>query len=126
MRNNLVVLSVFMVIACQPQYPQGERLYLAYCTNCHMEDGTGLARLIPPLAGSDQLDNLMHVVCTISYGSEDSIAVNGIWYTEPMPSFSNLTAVELSNLINYINSTWGNEESPTHPAAVEEALIHCQ
>lgn len=128
MHNNLIIFAVFLVtllIACQSRYPQGERLYLAYCSNCHMDDGTGLARLIPPLRGSDQLDDLEQVVCRIFNGSESGLTVNGVWYSEPMPSFSNLTAVELSNLINYISTTWDNSHLPTNPGIVEVALTQC-
>ena len=31
----------------------GKRLYEQHCQSCHMPDGKGLGKLIPPLAGAD-------------------------------------------------------------------------
>ncbi len=91
-----------------------------------MEDGTGLGWLIPPLASADYLQtNPTDIACIIRYGSQGGINVNGITYKEPMPSFRNLNEVELSNLINYINTAWGNDNPETSPAEVAASLALC-
>ncbi|MDX1410131.1 MAG: cytochrome c [Saprospiraceae bacterium] len=121
----LLLLLASCLIACQNRYPQGENLYQAYCANCHMDDGTGLARLIPPLAGSDGLSDITRTACVIARGAEGGTVVNGVTYSEPMPSFSNLTAVEISNIINYLHTAWGNTLPPVNPSQVETALQAC-
>lgn len=91
-----------------------------------MEDGTGLGWLIPPLAGADFLQsNRGDVPCIIQYGHKGGINVNGIIYKEPMPSFRNLNEVELSNLINYLNTAWGNDNPETSPSEIAKALELC-
>jgi hypothetical protein len=91
-----------------------------------MEDGTGLGWLIPPLANADYLQtHVTNVPCIIRYGSKGGMTVNDITYKELMPSFRNLNEVELSNLINYINNAWGNNNPETSPSEVAEWLLLC-
>jgi len=91
-----------------------------------MEDGTGLGWLIPPLTGSDYLvENRLNVPCVIRYGMKGGLVVNGIRHSEPMPSFKNLNEVELSNVINYINTAWDNNNPETSPREVAAALEQC-
>jgi mono/diheme cytochrome c family protein len=120
-----MLLSAFF-FSCQQQYPQGRRIYQTYCANCHMEDGTGLGWLIPPLDGADYLQTSRdHIPCMIRYGSKGGITVNNITFREPMPSFRNLNEVEISNLINYINTAWSNDNPETSPAEVAGMLERC-
>jgi hypothetical protein len=91
-----------------------------------MEDGTGLGWWIPPLNGADYLE--MHrdsVPCIIRFGSQGGNTINGIYYKQPMPSFRNLNEVELSNLINYINTAWDNDLPETSPTEVNASLERC-
>jgi mono/diheme cytochrome c family protein len=53
------------------------------------------------------------------------LVVNGTTFTEPMPGFRNLNEVEISNLINYINTSWGNNLPETSPEEVLNALDKC-
>ncbi len=55
-----LVLGVFalfcfaFIYSCkETPFQQGKILYEYYCANCHMEDGSGLEGLIPPVAGAD-------------------------------------------------------------------------
>lgn len=89
---------------------QGHSIYDSVCANCHMEDGTGLKGLIPPLANSDYLkNNQLDVACIIRYGQEGEIVVNGKTYNQPMAGIHYLTDTEIANIINYINHAWGND-----------------
>lgn len=115
-----------LLSACRQEYPQGEQIYKAYCVNCHMEDGSGLALLIPPLADADYLRLYPDSIpCIIREGRKGGLTVNGTLYHESMPSARNLNEVELSNLINYINTAWGNDNPVTHPAEVRQRLTYC-
>ena len=71
----------------------GMQLYRQHCANCHQVDGTGLARLIPPLKDSDYLQKLKpgELACQIRYGLEKEIVVNGIEFNEKMPAIQKLT-----------------------------------
>ena len=91
-----------------------------------MDDGSGLANLIPPLSGSDYLEGARQIVpCVIYQGAEGGTVVNGVIYTEPMPAFEMLSEVDISNVINYINTSWGNSLPLTSPEEVKTALINC-
>lgn len=111
----LIALSIaagvaFSITSCYTeQYVQGKRLYAAHCENCHMEDGNGLAKLIPPLANSDYLKNNQDkVACILRNGQNGIVEVNGITYDQEMPG-KKYTAVQITNITNYINNAWGND-----------------
>lgn len=75
-----------------------------------MEDGTGLAELYPPLNGSDWLMEYKDQLPTVMrYGIEGTLMVNGIQYDIPMSGIPELSAVEISNISNYILSAWTNK-----------------
>ncbi len=110
-----------------PSYKQGENLYRTYCANCHMEDGSGLAQLIPPLASSDWLrDNQDTLPCIIYHGMSGPIIVNGIEFDGQMPSNKQLTPVLINNIINYINHAWGNDFGQADIRHTEAALEKCR
>jgi mono/diheme cytochrome c family protein len=112
------------MVSCQ-EFPQGEEVYNAYCLNCHSSDGSGLGTLIPPLNGSRfQELELEYVACKIKFGNpmvEDFYAA-----FNPMPTFSNLSETDISNLLNYMNSEWGNTSTMTSPQEVKDVLSLCQ
>ncbi|GAB3572080.1 c-type cytochrome [Hymenobacter daeguensis] len=106
---------------------QGERLYVQHCASCHGDQGQGLERLIPPLAGSDYLtDHRRELACLLRNGQNAVIVVNGIGYHNVMPSNKGLSPAQLTNLLNYIESHWGNEAAPRTIHDVEKELEACR
>lgn len=96
-------------MACGNPYSQGERSYAQYCASCHMDDGTGLAGVIPPLAGSETLRNNPDVLpCIIRNGMEGPIVVQGKTYDRPMPGIPQLSETETANIVNYLHYRWGD------------------
>ncbi len=114
MKNVVLFLLGFILISCETEtYMQGKRLYSAHCENCHMEDGTGLAKLIPPLADSDYLKNNQDkIACILRNGQTGEVIVNGVTYNQEMPG-KKYTEVQITNIINYINHAWGNDYGVT-------------
>jgi mono/diheme cytochrome c family protein len=127
-------LSIFFftalsVFSCDNNvYKQGERYYLGYCSNCHGEKGEGLRGLIPPLAQSDYLSkNREALSCVIRKGQKGAIMVNGIGYgQQEMPAIAKLTDFEITNILNYIGTSWGNKEKLWTVEEVREGLKLCQ
>ena len=73
-----------------------------------MDDGTGLAALIPPVAKADYYaDKQDEIACIIVNGIADSITVNGVVYEQVMEGI-NLSPIQITNIINYMNQSWGN------------------
>jgi mono/diheme cytochrome c family protein len=91
-----------LILACNDaQYVQGQRIYQAHCQNCHMSDGSGLVNLIPSLhealahkESKEILHSIYHGINADEYGSAMRV----------MPSYSFMSATQLTNLINYLNN----------------------
>ncbi|WP_323755246.1 cytochrome c [Roseivirga sp.] len=91
-------------------YSNGRRLYKTICQNCHMENGEGLGRLIPPLAKSDFLkNNRADLPRIVKFGLHGPISVNGVEFNQPMPANPKLTDIEVAEILTYVGNTWGNE-----------------
>ena len=105
---------------------QGEKLYALHCAGCHGDQGQGLARLIPPLAGSDYLAvHRTELVCLLRNGQREAIVVNGVGYRNVMPGNRTLSPAQLTNLLNYVESHWGNEAAPRTIRDVQAQLDKC-
>jgi len=127
----LLLFSMQLAIAllsCESKpFRQGEILYLNFCANCHIEDGSGLAGNIPPLAGADFVaQNQGQLACIIRYGMEGSVVVNGITYQNPMAGIPQLSEFEIANIINYINQAWGNDFGYLPLKTIRESLEECR
>jgi len=106
---------------------QGQVLYETHCSGCHMEQGQGLAQLIPPISKSDWIaNNADKLACIIRYGQQGAIIVNGINYNQPMPANPNLTDIELHNLINYIVRNFGNQTAKRSLGQIQQDLNNCK
>jgi len=90
-----------------------------------MEDGQGLKRLIPPLHDADfLLQNRNRIPCFIRYGQEDTLTINGVEFVGKMDPIPILKAVEITNILNYVNTRWGKDKEFTIEE-VESFLDNC-
>lgn len=91
-------------------FSHGKRLYESYCSNCHMDDGKGLGKLIPPLAKSDYLKNhRSDLPIILKFGLNGPITVNGTDFNQPMPANPKLTDLEVVEILTFVGNSWGNE-----------------
>ncbi|MEQ9402992.1 MAG: cytochrome c [Cyclobacteriaceae bacterium] len=105
---------------------QGSKVYNTYCSNCHQQDGKGLAALYPPLSGSDYLlENLPRAACIIKHGQFKEIEVNGVKYNQMMPS-NPITNLEIAEVLTYIGNTWGNEAGLIGVKDVDKWMEECE
>ncbi|MCK0130856.1 cytochrome c [Flavobacteriaceae bacterium F08102] len=87
---------------------RGEVIYEDFCMNCHMPNGEGVAGVYPPLAKSDYLvKNLEKSIYAVKFGLEGEVIVNGKTYNSVMAPLG-LTDEEIADVMNYINTQWGN------------------
>lgn len=120
------LLFFVALISCnESPYMQGKRLYAVNCQNCHMEDGSGLAKLVPSLKESAILGSPM-MSCIIRKGVQDTIRNNNTFLVREMPAFEKLSNTEVANIVNYINHSWHKDFKETHITEVEDALKSCQ
>jgi len=126
--GSIILLLIAVLQSCDREaYPQGQRIYNSQCANCHMEDGQGLGRLIPPIQNSDYyVQHYDDLVCIINYGMSGKIVVNGVEYEEIMPAARKLTEAELSNLINYMNAQWYPAKKEVNFNSIRESLNNCK
>ncbi len=121
--------SAFLIAltACQDKpWHDGEWLYGKNCASCHGALGEGLGELIPPLAGSDYLaPNRDRLPCIVRRGLQDTIVVNGKQYAEPMAAVTKLTDTEITNLLNFINNSWGNQNGVYKLEEVRRIVSQC-
>ena len=132
-RNNfhLLISALFFFLiffqSCkETPYAQGKILYENFCESCHMADGSGLETLIPPLVNSDFLEHHQsEIPCIIRKGQIGEITVNGKKYNQEMTAIPQLSDFEINNVMNYINSAWGNDYGYSKITDVQEALKEC-
>ena len=107
-------------------FANGKKNYATYCATCHMEQGQGLGKLIPPLQNSDYLlENVPAAARVIKYGLDGPIKVNGVEYNQPMPEMPNLTALEIAEITTYIYNNWTLKEGLVGVKRVEQVLETC-
>lgn len=85
----------------------GAALYTANCQSCHQPNGEGLPGAFPPLKGSPIVngDNLELYIGIIMNGY-DARAEYGVM--PPVGTNANLTADEVTAIMNHERSSWGN------------------
>ncbi len=129
----LTSISILFSIACNNDpnattYVQGKALYQIHCANCHIETGEGLKGLIPPLAKADYLQNHRgELACIIRNGLKGDVVVNGITYNQQvMLPNTQLNDFEITNVLNYVQTAWGNEQKQVVTLdEVRAALAKC-
>lgn len=105
----------------QESMKRGEELYISNCVSCHMKNGQGLAKVFPPLAGSDYMQaDQTRAIRQVLYGAKGEMVVNGITYNGEMSGFD-LGDESVADLMNYIQNSWGNEAKMVKPEDVKEA-----
>lgn len=124
----VAVLALFTLSQCfSEQESEGQRLYQEQCASCHMDDGSGLRALIPPVAGSDYMKrNREMLPCLIKHGQQGEIVVNGVHYNRPMPGNKDLSEVHITNILNYIQTSFGNDNEIFTVQEVNRSLKKCR
>ena len=103
-------------------YRQGQDLYTIHCENCHMADGSGLAKLIPSLDASKlTLSDPVKLICLIRKG----LPVNK-QTGQKMPANTLLNDVEMTNLINFLGSKYSSNPQTVQVEAVKKLMAACQ
>ncbi|HEY4652074.1 MAG TPA: cytochrome c [Pontibacter sp.] len=133
MRKNKFVIGVASAMALTTltqcfteQQNQGQRLYAQHCQSCHMEDGSGLRGLIPPVANADYLQTHRHeLACLIRHGADGPMVVNGVTYDKEMPGIAHMGPDEITNLLNYIQTNFGNKNERYTLTEVTQMLETC-
>jgi len=100
----------------------GRQVFASKCAACHQATGAGIAGVFPPLAGSEWVLGDPKVLPNILlHGVVGGITVKGGAYKGAMPSFKKiLSDDEISAVLTYIRSDWGNAAAPIKPDLVAQ------
>lgn len=87
--------------------PDGKDLFTANCASCHQASGEGLAGAFPSLKGSPVVNGgdleLMVTIIMKGYDARPEFAT-----MPPVGTNANFSAEQLTAIINYEKSSWGN------------------
>jgi nitrite reductase (NO-forming)/hydroxylamine reductase len=87
----------------------GEATYAVACIACHQNDGKGLPGAFPPLAGSDYLKgDPNRIIKVVLNGLQGKVTVNGKQFDSVMPPMTQLSNLEIANVLSYVYASWGN------------------
>ena len=123
----LIALFSLREILQSPTRSAGARLYQVHCQNCHMEDGQGLKKLIPPLKGSSYLANSpTDIPCLIRKGIDGPMEVNAVVYDHPMPANPQLSDEDIYQLMLYMYEVWVDSDVSISRESIQSSLEDCQ
>jgi len=96
-------------------------IYITHCTSCHQDSGLGEPYRFPPIANSDWVNGPAdRLIKILLQGQQGAIQVNGESYNQVMPSFAFLTDAELSEVITFIRTNFGNRGGRVDAGNVEK------
>ena len=115
--------SSFIQSDVQKSIARGKEVYGLYCQSCHMEDGTGMPEVNPPLAKADYMKRpAKDLISVILKGSTASLTVNGKKYVGAMPAQEYLSDEQIADVLNYAKNSWGNKI----PGTITPAMVKAQ
>lgn len=103
------------------QEPDGKELFTANCQSCHQANGEGLPGAFPPLKGSPVVngDDLQKYVDIIMHGYNGR---PGFGTMPPVGVNAGFTEHEVSAIMNYERSSWGNNAPKVTPGQIKAIL----
>ena len=126
-----IIISLFSVsivgMACSARdvatLAKGKDLYngAGSCVAYHMADGKGQPGSVPPLAGSDWLENSDRTIAIVLRGMAGPVKVNGDRYYSAMPPQLLFDDEKIADMITYVNQAWGNKGAAVTAAQVAKA-----
>jgi mono/diheme cytochrome c family protein/glucose/arabinose dehydrogenase len=99
----------------QKLFAAGRQQFLSVCAGCHGNNGEGIKRMAPPLAGSEWvLGDQRRLALLVLHGIEGPLDVAGRRYEAPeilpvMPSHSTMDDGNITSILTYIRNEWGND-----------------
>jgi mono/diheme cytochrome c family protein len=99
----------------------GATIYKDQCMACHKEDGGGVPRVYPALAGNQSVtrDVAINPIRMVLHGGYPP-STEGNPHPYGMPPFSSfLSDEEVAAVVSYIRNEWGNKASVISPLEVE-------
>lgn len=89
------------------------------CSQCHQENGAGIAGVYPPLANSEWVTGRPEVLIRILlHGLNGDVIVRGATYNGNMPAWGHLKDDFIAGVLTHIRSSFGNQAGVIEPQQV--------
>ncbi len=109
--------------AAEPVDPSaaGKKVFLGLCASCHQPTAKGIPGAFPPLAGSDFLmADKRRSIGIVLHGLMGPVVVNGATFANVMPPQAQLTDDQISAVLSFVRSNFGNTGEPVTVQEVAE------
>ena len=101
----------------------GVALFTANCQACHQENGEGLKGAFPPLKGSNiVLSDSAELMVNIIMNGYSGLASQGYGPMPPVGTTNNLSAAEISAIMNHEKTSWGNNAKKVTPDEIQKLM----
>lgn len=98
----------------------GKKIYDTYCLACHQSNGKGVQGLNPPLVGTDWVSGDTKRLIGVILNGMAGEKVDGEVYSNIMAPHKFLSDEEVSDVLNFIRTSWGNSYDAITPSEVKE------
>lgn len=99
---------------------RGKAVYQKECLSCHQADGGGVPHLNPPLYESTNVvGDKKKIIAVVLRGMTDRVPIDGEYYSNNMAPHSELTNVQIADVLTFIRASWGNKASAVTPVEVQ-------
>lgn len=119
--NNPMSASSILVSSLSTGALNGKAVYQEYCSSCHKSNGNGVNKMFPPLDNSRIVTGERSRLITIILKGDIAIkdAEKSRWSEGGMPSFGSLDDDKITDIVNYIRTSWHNDSDSTNVTEVK-------
>jgi mono/diheme cytochrome c family protein len=115
-----LIFFVFLQPLPKESMERGKKVYDQYCMSCHMQDGTGVPRLNPPLVKTSYvISDKKTIIEIILKGFDAQVEIEGEYYQNTMAPHDFLTDEQIADVATYVRNSFGNKASVVVPADVK-------
>jgi glucose/arabinose dehydrogenase len=108
-------------LGAPPTDTRGAKVYGLFCGLCHMDDGTGVDDMHPPLKGSAVVaGDPTQLIRVLLEGPPNVLPPNRKHYSDKMPPMTQLTDDQIASVLTYIRQQYGGGAPAILPADVSK------
>ncbi|UII20991.1 c-type cytochrome [Fulvivirga ligni] len=127
----VVALFGLLILTAMKTHPQqeggleksiarGKLVYEQNCLSCHQANGGGVPNIAPTLSQTtyvlEDKKKLIHIVLD---GFNEDVEINGMYFSNPMPSFDALSDQQVADVLTYIRNNFENKAEAITTAEVK-------
>ncbi len=107
---------------------QGAAVYAGFCAQCHRDDGKGVPKVFPALAGNPSVigEDTTSLIRLLVEGGNSPATIHGPPRQAMPPFAARLTDVQIAQVLTYVRASWGNDARPitTNDVASMRSNLH--